>query len=324
MRKALCVGINSYIHCPELYGCVNDATAVAQALSRHGDGRINFDVSLVRAEDPSSQVRCQYLKDAILELFSTEAEIALFYFSGHGAIDAFGGYLCASDVTRPDDGVNLEYVMQCAEKSESHNNIIILDSCHSGVAGSPFVSGASNNAWLKQGTTILAACGRDAYATERNGHGVFTDLLIEALEGGAMNLLGDVTPGSIYSYIDRSLGAWDQRPIFKANIQQFIALRSNPPQISIANLRKIVDIFPNPDAEFSLDPTYEPDKHEVENKCVNKEHEATFALLQEFVKLNLVIPVGEKHMYYAAIHNKSCQLTAQGRHYWKLAKSNRI
>ena len=122
MRKALCVGINSYIHCPELYGCVNDATAVAQALSRHGDGRVNFDVSLVRAEDPSSQVRCQYLKDAILELFSTEAEIALFYFSGHGAIDAFGGYLCASDVTRPDDGVNLEYVMQCAEKPESHNN----------------------------------------------------------------------------------------------------------------------------------------------------------------------------------------------------------
>ena len=126
-----------------------------------------------------------------------------------------------------------------------------------------------------------------------------------------MNLLGDVTPGSIYSYIDRSLGAWDQRPIFKANIQQFITLRNNSPQISIANLRKIIDIFPNPNEDFPLDPTYEPDKHEVENKCVNREHETTFDLLQDFVKLNLVVPVGEKHMYYAAIHSRSCRLTAQ-------------
>lgn len=324
MRKALCVGINSYARCSRLYGCVNDATAVAQVLSRHGDGRVNFDVSLMCAEDFDSQVSCQSLKAAIRELFDTEAEIAVFYFSGHGAIDAFGGYLCASDIEQPDEGVSLEYVMRCAESSNSHNNIIILDSCHSGAAGSPFVSGTSNNAWLKPGTTILAACGRDAYATERNGHGVFTDLLVEALEGGAMNLLGDVTPGSIYSYIDRSLGAWDQRPIFKANIQQFITLRNNSPQISIANLRKIIDIFPNPDEDFPLDPTYEPDKHEVENKCVNREHEATFDLLQDFVKLNLVVPVGEKHMYYAAIHSRSCRLTAQGRHYWKLAKNDRI
>lgn len=192
MRKALCVGINSYAHCSRLYGCVNDATAVAQVLSRHGDGRVNFDVSLMCAEDFDSQVSCQSLKAAIRGLFDTEAEIAVFYFSGHGAIDAFGGYLCASDIEQPDEGVSLEYVMRCAESSNSHNNIIILDSCHSGAAGSPFVSGTSNNAWLKQGTTILAACGRDAYATERNGHGVFTDLLVEALEGGAMNLLGDV------------------------------------------------------------------------------------------------------------------------------------
>ena len=93
MRKALCVGINSYAHCSRLYGCVNDATAVAQVLSRHGDGRVNFDVSLMCAEDFDSQVSCQSLKAAIRELFDTEAEIAVFYFSGHGAIDAFGGYL---------------------------------------------------------------------------------------------------------------------------------------------------------------------------------------------------------------------------------------
>ena len=54
--------------------------------------------------------------------------------------------------------------------------------------------------------TILAACGKDEYAGENAGHGVFTDLLVEALYGGAMNLLGEVSPGSIYSYVDQSLG----------------------------------------------------------------------------------------------------------------------
>lgn len=150
-------------------------------------------------------------------------------------------------------------------------------------------------------------------------------LLVEALYGGAMNLLGEVSPGSIYSYIDRSLGAWDeQRPLFKANISSFVSLRKNAPPIPIAELRQITEIFTSQYDEYPLDPTYEPDKHEADVKDVNKEHEAIFATLQRFVKLNLVIPVGEEHMYYAAIHHKSCKLTAQGQHYWQLVNKNTI
>ena len=163
------------------------------------------------------------------------------------------------------------------------------------------------------------------YASEENGHGIFTSLLVEALYGGAMNLLGEVSPGSIYSYIDRSLGAWDeQRPLFKANISSFVSLRKNAPPIPIAELRQITEIFTSQYDEYPLDPTYEPDKHEADVKDVNKEHEAIFATLQRFVKLNLVIPVGEEHMYYAAIHHKSCKLTAQGQHYWQLVNKNTI
>lgn len=155
--------------------------------------------------------------------------------------------------------------------------------------------------------------------------GIFTSLLVEALYGGAMNLIGEVSPGSIYSYIDRSLGAWDeQRPLFKANISSFVSLRKNAPPIPIAELRKITEIFTTQYDEYPLDPTYEPDKREADIKDVNKEHEAIFAILQKFVKLNLVIPVGEEHMYYAAIHHKSCKLTAQGQHYWKLVNKNTI
>ena len=79
-----------------------------------------------------------------------------------------------------------------------------------------------------------------------------------------------------HSYIDRSLGAWDeQRPLFKANISSFVSLRKNAPPIPIAELRQITEIFTSQYDEYPLDPTYEPDKHEADVKDVNKEHEAT-------------------------------------------------
>ena len=122
------------------------------------------------------------------------------------------------------------------------NKIIILDSCFSGAISNPVEM--QNYSVLHNGTTILAACGPSEYVSEENGHGIFTSLLVEALYGGAMNLLGEVSPGSIYSYIDRSLGAWDeQRPLFKANISSFVSLRKNAPPISIAELRQITEIF---------------------------------------------------------------------------------
>lgn len=322
MRKALCVGIDSYKHISDLHGCVNDANSVKGALERNGDGTLNFDVRIKTATSEESYISRNNLKDEVELLFKGDSEIALFYYAGHGTIDELGGYLCTSEVQRSDEGLSLNDLMAIASKSKARNKVIILDSCFSGeVSERPEMPGYST---ISDGTTILAACGKDEYASESNNQGVFTSLLVEALYGGAMNLLGDVTPGSIYSYVDQSLGAWDQRPVFKANIKEFVSLRNNTPQISLDDLRKITTLFSSPSDEIKLDPTYEPDKHEVENKIVNKDHERDFAMLQKYLKLNLVVPVGEEHMYYAAIHYKSCKLTAQGQHYWSLVNKNKI
>lgn len=322
MRKALCVGIDSYQHTNDLHGCVNDANSVRAVLERNGDGSLNFDVRIMCATSEASCITRSQLKDAIEDLFSSESEIAVFYYSGHGSFDTLGGYLCTSEVQRADDGLSLNDIMSIVANSKARNKVIILDSCFSGAIANPIEM--SNYSLITNGTTILAACGEKEYATEENGHGVFTSLLVEALYGGAMNLLGEVSPGSIYSYIDRSLGAWEQRPVFKANIKNFVSLRKNTPPIQISELRRIVDFFETPYAEFALDPTFEPDKHEADVKEVNKEHEEIFSVLQRYVKLNLVTPVGEEHMYYAAINHKSCKLTAQGQHYWNLVKKNNI
>lgn len=322
MRKALCVGIDCYEKVDDLHGCVNDANAVKAALERNGDGTLNFDVRLLCATSEASYVTRADLKDAVRELFQDETEIAVFYYAGHGSFDSLGGYLCTSEIRRADEGLPLSDLMEFVAQSPARNKVIILDSCHSGFAGTS--TQMQNYSILHTGTTILAACDEKQYSSEENGHGVFTSLLIEALYGGAMNLLGDVSPGSIYSYIDRSLGAWEQRPVFKANIKTFVSLRKNSPPISISDLRQITSIFPSAYEEFALDPTYEPDKHEADIQDVNKEHEAIFSILQKYVKLNLVVPVGAEHMYYAAIQHKSCKLTAQGQHYWKLVHGNKI
>ena len=322
MRKALCVGIDSYKIIDDLYGCVNDANSVKAALERNSDGTLNFSVKLMCATSETTYITRTELKDAIQELFENESEIAVFYYAGHGSYDALGGYLCTSEVKRADEGLSLSDLMGIVAQSKAQNKIIILDSCYSGLVASSVEM--ENYSVLHTGTTILAACDEMQYSSEENGKGVFTTLLVEALYGGAMNLLGDVSPGGIYSYIDQSLGAWEQRPVFKANIKTFVSLRKNTPPISISELRKITEIFKTPSDEYMLDPTYEPDKHEADTQEVNKENETIFKTLQKYVRLNLVVPVEAEHMYYAAINRKSCKLTALGQHYWRLVKKNTI
>src|SRR5690606_15826148 len=128
-----------------------------------------------------------------------------------------------------------------------------LDSCHSGIAGTP--PGAGNLATLSDGLTVLTASTAEQYATEENGRGVFTELFVDALYGGAANLTGDISPGSIYAHVDQSLGAWEQRPVFKTNVRKFVSLRRVVPPIDLDDLRRITEFFPGPGAEFKLDPT---------------------------------------------------------------------
>ena len=59
------------------------------------------------------------------------------YFAGHGHIETTGDYLLASDATRGDEGLALDDVLVLANESPATNKVIILDSCHAGIAGNP-------------------------------------------------------------------------------------------------------------------------------------------------------------------------------------------
>jgi len=324
MRKALIVGIDYYKDCKCLSGCVNDAHNVKAMLERHADGTVNFVTPrILTGTGPIETVGRTDLKEAARELFKDDADIALFYFAGHGYIEDTGGFLCASDCRTGDDGLPLAELMTLASNSHAKNKIIILDSCHSGIAGDR-PTGPSI-AEIKQGMTILTASTEQQYALEMpgGGSGVFTNLLVDALGGAAANLVGDVTPGSVYAHIDQSLGPWAQRPVFKTNVKTFVSLRKATPPIPLADLQALVTHFPVADYHFKLDPSYEPERQQNDPNTPppDPKKTAVFAVLQRYAKVNLVRPVGAQHMWHAAMQGKSCELTVLGEHYRKLVEN---
>ncbi len=325
MRKALVVGINNYSNAP-LNGCVNDANAIAEVLRTHGDDSPNFSVRLLTS--PSSIIEKASLRKNIETLFAGKCDIALLYFSGHGFIKSTGGYLVTTDANRYDEGVSMDEILTVANKAKAKDKVIILDCCHSGAAGTPSIIG-SNEALLSEGLSVLTASRDSESAIEINGSGVFTSLVVDALKGGAADLRGNITPGSIYAYVDEALGAWDQRPIFKTNITRFTSLRTIIPKVPLTSLRKITEYFPAPQDEYQLDPSYEDTntktvEHNVIEPYAKGENVAVFKILQKLESVGLVIPVDQEHMYFAAMNSKSCRLTALGYQYWRLVKERKI
>ena len=152
-KKALVVGIDDYTVAP-LKGCVSDASDVAALLSKNDDQSVNFDVLLKTSK--TNTISKSTLKQWIIDCFSGDDEIALFYFSGHGYIDSLGGYIVTPDYAPADWGISMQDILSIANQSHCKNKIIILDCCHSGYIGA-INTLSQDTAVIKEGVTILTA-----------------------------------------------------------------------------------------------------------------------------------------------------------------------
>lgn len=160
-RRAFLIGIDTYEHAPNLTGCVADARAISNLLQRNQDGKPNYECrTLLNKMEDGKFITRSKLREACQKLFSSDfrGEI-LFYFSGHGVLTSFGGYLCTYDSTKDDWGVPMQEIIQMASESKASDILIILDCCHSGDIANPSLLKSSN------GSNPLAVLREDIFAT---------------------------------------------------------------------------------------------------------------------------------------------------------------
>ncbi len=332
-KAAVIIGINYYEHQSSLSGCVNDAQKIEKLLAEHENDEKNFETKCLVANSSDDAISSDTLLEEIRNLFNNRHNnIALFYFSGHGGITAENsGYLATSDTIQGDSGILMKDIIEIVNASPVANKIIILDTCHSGDMGN-HPSYKNVGSCIGEGVTILTASSEEQTALENDKpfsrHGIFTELLIDALNGGSASIIGQITLGSIYAHIDKALGNFGQRPIFKTNTNRFIVIRQSEPQVKLRELRNLTTIFSDPHSEYKLDQTYEldkdvPDTYANKKHCIQENHEI-FKILQNLNRVNIVVPIDEDHMYYAAMNETACKLTPLGRFYWELAKNKKL
>ena len=319
MKRALLVGIDYYENFTPLYGCANDAAAVHPLLAKNEDGGPNLECRLASSQDAVTRLGRDQLLEMVDELLAGGANFALLYFAGHGAQTNGGVALATSDGTPTTPGVMFSEILARINISTVTEITVILDCCFSG--GATTIEALNNGlANLRNGLSVLTASRDDQVSMETaDARGRFSTYLEGALQAGAADVLGHVNVAGLYSYLSESFGAWEQRPTFKANIDRLHDIRTCKPLVPLETLRKLTEWFPTPDFDYPLDPSYEP--------TANKErhpNETIFSGLQRFRACRLVDPIGEEHMYYAAINSTGCRLTPLGKHYWSLVKAGRI
>ncbi len=315
MKRALIVGINDYPNSP-LRGCVDDAKKMFALLSKNGDGSNNYDCKLITSEN-QTMVSKTFLEESLEQLLIPDTDAAIFYFSGHGSRNLLGGFIATQDAQKPSQGYPFHDLQTLIMKSPIKEITLILDCCYAGGLGNDEL-GDDTTVELREGVTIMAACQPGQYSMENAEGGVFTSLIVNALEGEAADITGRITLASIYNHADGLLTAWDQRPLFKAHISQMQPLRTVDSNFHFAELSRLHKLFPTIDHQIRLCPAHEPSAEPRD-----AEREADFTMLQRFRSANLVEPVlPHIHMYFTAMESGRCKLTPQGRFYWRMAERN--
>jgi hypothetical protein len=329
-RRALLVGLNTYEAVPHLSACVADAQAMRDVLGWHKDKRINYScITLLDRMENGEPITRANLRRACEQLFDFEDDV-LFFFAGHGVLSRVGGYLCTTDARPNDWGIPMQEIVDLALASPAREILLILDCCHSGDVANPALlnrrGGRNPLATLREGMTVIAASRDREPSTEAGGHGLFTAALLDALEGGAADHMGWITAPSLYAYVSRRFGAWDQRPIYKSNVADVPVVRECEPLIDRLKLHRLTDLFPDADHKFKLDPEYEPeDEHGSPKEPVNQRKVEIAQLFRDYRDVGLLRPSDPKQqLYWTARRSGTVELTPRGKEYWWLVAKKKI
>jgi hypothetical protein len=159
---------------------------------------------------------------------------------------------------------------------------------------------------LREGVTVLAASRATEPSAGSVRRGAFTRILLDGLDGDASDHLGQVTTLSLYGYISRSFGAWQQRPTFKAHLTEPTLLRVGPPWLDPALLRQLPDHFATADTRLQLTPAHEGEGRPLPSEDAGTFEQRQFDYLGRLRNANLVTSDADQTLAF-------CVLAAGGR-----------
>jgi hypothetical protein len=289
-------------------------------LGRHWNGDPNFNCTTITTDE--KDVGEGDLRVAIRSLMGNAhaGDDLLFYFSGHGVVSDGDGYLVTQDAEPDRPGYPMAQLLRHANRSEADSVLIVLDGCQSGEMGNTGDARDVNQATLSEGVTILSASSPTQESREGQDFSLFTELVLDALEGGAADVRGNVSAASVYAYAEQVLGPWQQRPMYKSYARQLAPIRRCKPSVDDQVLRQIPKLFKGPDMAVSMDPSWEHTKTEV---CI-AENVEKFDMFKKLRNGRLLTTKDNDDLYFVALNSKKAMLTPMGKLYWQLAKKGSI
>jgi Caspase domain len=237
-RWALLIGIDEYKdkQITPLNGAANDARMLAGALMRYA-GFPSEQVILLASDQPLER---QPTRSAILKYFSNlrglvpKDGLLLIAFAGHGMERGGKAYLLPADALASDDpalledtAISVERMKDLIRAAEVSQVVMFLDACRndpwSGRANSdnPLTSAyARSFNFLERNREVMAfasiyatSVGQRAYEYSEKKQGYFTWAIGEALSGAAASAKGEVTLGSLVSYLQEKVPIYVRRDL---------------------------------------------------------------------------------------------------------------
>ncbi|MBU2913846.1 caspase family protein [Reichenbachiella agariperforans] len=213
------IGINTYKNpILNLNYAKEDAEGFQDLIKKKGKELYDELVYYPLYDEEASKENILSLLDQVADRAKPE-DVLLFYYAGHGSTVEGDFYFIPTENVRLYDQKKLKsHAIYAGEIQQKLANIaalkqmVVLDACQSGSSTQLLASrGAEEEKALAQlsrstGVHILAASGSEQYATEfaELGHGLFTYVLLEALQGKADGAPhdGKVTIYELKSYLD--------------------------------------------------------------------------------------------------------------------------
>jgi len=191
-KWAVIIGINNYLKWPNLECAVNDAISVQALLTKFGFNKLSILTNKQATRKNILLILGDHLKRKI-----KSNDCLLVYFAGHGhSEDLPGGGKQGYIIPYEGDNENfystcisMEMIRNLSRRISAKHILYIFDSCYSGLGfqrflgKSPKIENYIQDITSSKAVQIITAGKSNQKSAEKNGHGIFTNSLIEALQG---------------------------------------------------------------------------------------------------------------------------------------------